>query len=112
LLSSAIALIVFVAADRASLLGRWHFFGAQWIAAISYSLYLSHKLAIHAVSAILTSQPTGHRAITFAIYSTAVLLFGAMLHYGVERPFLAMRDRREWLNQRAQSPSELAAQTT
>jgi peptidoglycan/LPS O-acetylase OafA/YrhL len=111
LLSGAIALVVFVAAHRASLLGRWRVPGAQWIAAISYGLYLSHKLAIHAVNETLAPDLAGHPAIAFAIYSLAVLLCGAMLHYAVERPGLAMRDRREKRKHPVQPLTDIAAGT-
>jgi len=109
LLSAGIALIVFAAADRASVVGKWRVPGAQWIAAISYSLYLSHKLALHVVSANLTPALTDNRALTFVIYATVVLLFGALLHYSVERPFLTLRDRR---SQRERSAPALSAAAT
>ena len=85
--------------------------GAQWIAAISYSLYLSHKLAFHVVSVTWTPTLTENRALTFMIYAAAVLAFGTLLHYGVERPFLALRDRRGWRQQAASPQSEIAVQT-
>ena len=112
LLSCGIALVVCVAANRSALLGRYRIPGAQWIAAISYSLYLSHKLVIRAVSVTLAPELAGHRVITFAIYSTAVLLCGAILHYGVERPFLALRVRRESFRPPAPPQSGIAVQTT
>jgi len=112
LLSGGIALLVFVAADRGSLLGRWRVPGAQWIAAISYSLYLSHKLAFHVVNATLTPALTENRALAFMIYAAAVLAFGALLHYGVERPFLALRDRRARRRQTASPQCEIAVQAT
>ena len=110
-LSGGIALLVFVAADRASVLGRWRVPGAQWIAGISYSLYLSHKLAFHVVSVTWTPTLTENRALTIMIYTAAVLAFGTLLHYGVERPFLALRDRRGWRQQAASPQSEIAVQT-
>ena len=35
----------------------------------------------------------GHGVLTFAGYAAAVLLVGAVLHHGVERPFLRLRER-------------------
>lgn len=94
ILSWGIALLVFAAADRGSVLGRWSVPGAGWIAAISYSLYLSHKLAFHAVQSLLGDALQGHRFIVFGMYVLVTLVVGAALHYAVERPFLQLRDRR------------------
>ena len=63
------------------------------MAAMSYSLYLSHKLAMHRVASLLASHPQLHGWVAFLLYAAAILLFGALLHYGVERPFLRLRDR-------------------
>ena len=95
LLSFGLGGVVFAAAGANAPLSRWRVPGAGWVAAISYSLYLSHKLAYHAVSVTLGPLLEGQRAATFAAYAAAVLLFGAGLHYTVERPFLALRERRE-----------------
>jgi peptidoglycan/LPS O-acetylase OafA/YrhL len=94
LLSSGFALMVFAGADRRSLIGRWRVPGAGAIAAISYSLYLIHKIAFHVVQmAIAPSMPNGGIAL-FGVYALAALLAGAALHVLVERPFLRWRDRR------------------
>ena len=68
--------------------------GANWLAAISYSLYLSHKIAFHLVEGAIapTTQKSG--LLLFGIYAVATLIFGAVLHYLVEQPFLNWRDRR------------------
>src|SRR5262249_23713408 len=110
LLSCGIALVVFVAADRTSVLGRWRVFGAEWIAAVSYSLYLSHKLAFHAVY-VRADGLAGHPAALFALYCAAVLFCGALLHYGVERPFLKLRDRRARRHPSASPQAQVAVQT-
>jgi peptidoglycan/LPS O-acetylase OafA/YrhL len=94
LMSFGFGMLVFAGADRQSLIGRWRVPGAGWIAAISYSLYLSHKLAFHAVQANLGASLQGHRLLTFAAYALAVLLLGTTLYYLVERPFLRLRERR------------------
>lgn len=46
-LSFGFGLLVFAGADRHSLIGRWRVPGAGWLAAVSYTLYLSHKIALH-----------------------------------------------------------------
>jgi peptidoglycan/LPS O-acetylase OafA/YrhL len=105
LLSFGFGLLVFAGADRHSLIGRWRVPGAGWIAAISYSLYLSHKIAFHVVHETIAASLRHSDVLLFLAYALATLLLGAMLHYAVERPFLRWRDRRV----RAASSSPLRA---
>jgi peptidoglycan/LPS O-acetylase OafA/YrhL len=49
LLAASAALIVVVASDRQSLLGRHTVPGARALACGAYSLYLTHKMVLHAV---------------------------------------------------------------
>jgi len=94
LLSFGIGGVVFAAADRGNVLGRLRVPGATWIAAISYSLYLSHKIAFHVVHEWIAPSLAGEPAPTFAAYAAVVLAFGAVLHYAIERPFLRLRERK------------------
>jgi peptidoglycan/LPS O-acetylase OafA/YrhL len=94
LLSFGLGLLVFAAADARSLVGRWRVPGASWIAGISYSLYLSHKLAMHWVQVHVAEHL--HGAALFCAYSAAILMLGAALHYLIERPCLRWRDRGMW----------------
>ena len=93
-LSAAIACLVVAGASERSWIGRWRLPGAGWIAAVSYSLYLSHKLVFRAVDDGLGDWLQGRGLIVFAVYALATLLGGAVLHYAVERPLLALRERR------------------
>ena len=93
-LSFGIGLLVFAAADRSSLIGRRAVPGAGWLAGISYSLYLSHKIAFHLVQVHLAPALQGHGLLLFAVYGLSAVLLGASLHYLVERPFLKLRERR------------------
>jgi peptidoglycan/LPS O-acetylase OafA/YrhL len=93
-LSLGFGLLVFAGAGRASLIGRWRVPGAGWIAAISYSLYLSHKIAFHVVDTALAPSMRASGAFVFLTFALATLLLGAALHYCVEHPFLRWRDRR------------------
>ncbi|HZP65624.1 MAG TPA: acyltransferase [Rudaea sp.] len=97
-LSLGFGLLVFAGADRNSVIGRRRIPGAGWIAAISYSLYLSHKLAMHAVQAWLAAWDSPPRAVAFVSYVAVILLIGAALHYAIERPFLRWRDRSSTFN--------------
>ena len=94
-LSFALAALVAAAASGRGMLGTLRLPGAAWIATISYSLYLSHKLVFQAVSAHFDAQLDGLGLIAFLAYAAATLVAGALLHYAVERPFLRLRDRRE-----------------
>jgi peptidoglycan/LPS O-acetylase OafA/YrhL len=93
-LSFGFGLLVFAGADRQSPLGRWRLPGAGWLAGISYSLYLSHKIAFHVVATTFGASLRGHGMIAFMTYAAAVLMLGAALHYLVERPCLLLRERR------------------
>jgi len=95
LLSAALALLVAAGAGTSSWIGRWRVPGAGWIAAISYSLYLSHKGAIHLASLAFGAQLEGHGFLAFCGYGAAALMGGALLHWVVERPSLRWRER--WL---------------
>lgn len=91
-LSSGMGLLVIAGASNRSLIGRWRFPGAEWIAAASYSLYLSHKLVFHFVSENLVPWMPQSGFLHFLTYALSALAGGAALHYLVERPFLAWRD--------------------
>ena len=90
LLSLALALWVMLATG---LPASWKLPGAGWLARISYSVYLSHKLALHAVAMWLVQPWQLHGLAAFALYAVGVLAVGAVLHYTVEQPFLRWRER-------------------
>jgi peptidoglycan/LPS O-acetylase OafA/YrhL len=93
LLAAGLALLVLAGAGRTAWLGRLRVPGVGWIAAVSYSLYLSHKAVMHLVHGAFGAWLEGKDVIAFAVYAVAVLLGGALLYYGVERPFLRWRER-------------------
>jgi len=93
-LSCGLGLLVFAGAGSSSWIGRGRVPGMAWLAAISYSLYLSHKLAFHAVQVVAAGRLDGLGLLAFACYASVSLLVAAILYYGVERPFLRLRDRR------------------
>ena len=93
-LSWAIACLVISGASSRSLIGRRALPGAGWIATISYSLYLSHKLVFAAVDRNWGEALADKGFMLFAVYAVATLAAGAALHYAVERPFLRLRERR------------------
>jgi len=91
----ALTMACFVAAcvSPKSFVQRVKMPGVATIAALSYSLYLSHKFALH------VAAMNGFDG--FIGLSVATLAFGAALHFGVEWPFLKLRERLR--------PSPLAA---
>ncbi|WP_266182424.1 acyltransferase family protein [Dyella humicola] len=93
LLSLGLGFIVLAGTSAQGLLGRLKIPGAGWLALVSYSLYLTHKAVFHLVRVALGQHLDGHAFAAFVVYAVAVLLVGALLHYGVERPFLRWRDR-------------------
>ncbi|MCC8536815.1 acyltransferase family protein [Xanthomonas axonopodis pv. poinsettiicola] len=90
-LSVGLALLVLAGSATDSLSGRLHVPGAAWLATVSYSLYLTHKAVFHLTQAWFGTVLEGRGVLAFAAYGVAALLAGAVLHYGVERPFLQLR---------------------
>ena len=93
MLSLGFALLVAAGAGTRGWLAMLHVPGARWIAAISYSLYLSHKAVMHIMHNVLAVALEGHRLLAFAACTLAVLFAGAALHYAIERPFLRLREQ-------------------
>lgn len=92
-LSFGFGLLVLAATDPNGWLGRRELPGVCWLATVSYSLYLSHKIAMHLVHEHIAPSMESQGWLLFAIYVAAILLCGAALHYLVERPGLRLRDR-------------------
>jgi peptidoglycan/LPS O-acetylase OafA/YrhL len=60
---------------------------------MSYSLYLSHKAAIHLLQAWAGPALAGRPIAAFLAYAAVVMVVGGVLYLGAERPFLRLRDR-------------------
>ncbi len=93
LMSWGFGLLLVSACSPAGWLGRRALPGVGWLAAASYSLYLSHKLAMHPVHTWLAPVLPLHGVALFALHGAAILAVGALLHHLVERPCLGLRDR-------------------
>jgi peptidoglycan/LPS O-acetylase OafA/YrhL len=92
LLSLGCACLLAASLEWERVFGNWRVPGAGAIAIISYSIYLTHKLATHGAELLLGSQAmTGFGG--FAIYFSTCIAAGALLWLTVERPFLLLRDR-------------------
>jgi peptidoglycan/LPS O-acetylase OafA/YrhL len=94
LLSIGLALLVAAGAAPGGVLAKVRVPGAGWMAAVSYSLYLSHKAVLSLAFRHLPAALTQHGVFTFACCLFAALCVAALLHYLVERPFLRLRDRK------------------
>ena len=93
ILSFGLALLVAAAASPSGVLARARLPGIRWIAAISYSLYLSHKAMLKLASNYLPDAFSHHGTLTFLCCVLVAMAAAALLHYLVERPFLLLRDR-------------------
>jgi peptidoglycan/LPS O-acetylase OafA/YrhL len=74
-------------------LPRFRLPGAALLARLAFSLYLSHKLALCFVKTSLAPHLAGQEVLLALTYVGCILLTGTLLHHGVERPFLRLRDR-------------------
>jgi len=104
LLSASVALIVAAASTGRALVGKYRIPGGAALATAAYSLYLSHKMAFHAVKAWISPAlgTTGFAA--FALAILVAFLMGALLYWAVERPFLILRD---YWDERSRTPLRL-----
>jgi peptidoglycan/LPS O-acetylase OafA/YrhL len=68
--------------------------GAAFFASIAYSVYLSHKLVIHAVTQFCSSHSIALTSVP-ALLLVEVLIYavGVVLFLSIERPFLQLRRR-------------------
>lgn len=70
--------------------------GAAFLASVAYSIYLSHKLAIHLVIQLCDRRNLPlTSAAAMSLNLSVILLFGSVLFFAVERPFLQYRRRKE-----------------
>ena len=93
LLSLGFGLLVLSASAPRGWLARCAVPGVGWLATISYSLYLSHKIAMHAVHTWIAPALSLQGPALFAVHAAVIVGVGAALHYLVERPGLQWRDR-------------------
>jgi len=108
LLAMSWALLVVAALSPATPLRRVRVPGAASLALWSYSLYLSHKPLAHVLEVALQGAGLGEYALA-AVITAACIALGALLHHGVERPFLRLRDRLVPSNFRAVAAAPAAA---
>jgi peptidoglycan/LPS O-acetylase OafA/YrhL len=90
LLNLSFVLLAAAALSPKCLLTRCNIWGAKQIALLSYSIYLTHSLALEAARRMFEDS-----ASVAAISASAgiIIAFACALYYSVERPSLALRDR-------------------
>ena len=93
LVSLGLALLVAAGASEQRWTGRLRVPGAAWLAAASFSLYLTHKAIFGLVKGSYGETLDSNGLLAFATYAAAALIGGALLHYAIERPFLRLRER-------------------
>jgi peptidoglycan/LPS O-acetylase OafA/YrhL len=93
-ISISFAFLAISVLSNHSLLGRWKIPGAGSISLLSYSLYLTHSLAL-TVSEWLNGYLAWSMisAPGLLISTAAMACFSVLLYLLVEKPFLALRDR-------------------
>jgi peptidoglycan/LPS O-acetylase OafA/YrhL len=73
--------------------------GAAFLATVAYSIYLSHKLAIHWIEDVCAAHSiSSGSVVAYLLVIVTILLLGAALFFVVERPFLRIRERKRALN--------------
>jgi len=92
LLSLGCACILAASLEWERAFGTWRVPGAGTIAILSYSIYLTHKLASHATELLLGKDAMSGVG-GFVLYFASGIAAGAVLYLAVERPFLLLRDR-------------------
>ena len=67
--------------------------GAQLLATLAYSMYLTHKELIHLVDLWFPSIAQGAMYQWLGVYAVSCLAAATVLYLCVERPFLRLRDK-------------------
>ncbi|MEO8153136.1 MAG: acyltransferase [Rhizobacter sp.] len=113
LIAAAFSLLVMAALSPNSWLHRLRIPGVHQLAVWSYSIYLSHKAVCFVIRGH-AKEFAWSPGTALAVTTVVSLLVGAVLHWLVEAPFMALRDRHVGSNFRtgptlaAAAPSGLA----
>jgi peptidoglycan/LPS O-acetylase OafA/YrhL len=95
LMGLAMAMLVAAAADTRCWFGRMRVPGAKMIAMLAFSLYLTHKEVAHLDEVYLPRAMAPANWVSALIIVASCMAVAAVLYFAIERPFLALRDRRE-----------------
>jgi len=95
LISWGLALITASAMSANGWLARVRVPGAKGMASLAFALYLTHKAVGHLVMTRLPGIAAVQGPVSWLLYAVGCLGAAMALHFSVERPFLALRDRGE-----------------
>ena len=93
LLASGFALLTASALSRNGAVARVQVPGARLFATLAFSLYLTHKAAVHLLVTLFPGLPEG-RYWMLPVYLGVCVLVAAAFYIGVEKPFLKLRESR------------------
>ena len=96
LLSLGLGLITASSVSKHGLLARVKVPGAETIATLAFSLYLTHKAVGHLVMQHFPQVTLPQGPGSWLLYAVACFSAAWLLHVTVERPFLRLRDRITW----------------
>ncbi|MDE1175858.1 MAG: acyltransferase [Edaphobacter sp.] len=94
-LSLGLGMVVASSVSRDGVLSRVRVPGAEMMASLAFALYLTHKSVGHFVMQRFSRVTTAHGPASWALYAVTCFAAAWVLHVGVERPFLWLRDHRE-----------------
>lgn len=95
LLAVGFGLLLVTAASPGSVLSRVAIPGARWLATITFSTYLTHKMTWAVLRDHFPALVPPGTAQAFFVYGGSALLVGGLLYLAVEKPFLLLRQRLE-----------------
>ena len=91
MLSVSLALIVAACVSTKCFFGRICIPGAESIATVTFSIYLSHKMTWHVVRTFMPELVEQGGLQALCVYAGSAALVGTILYFAVERPFLLLR---------------------
>ncbi len=94
LLAASLAALVVAAVSPRTWLGRWRLPGVAPIAAMAFSLYLTHKAVFHWIAGHFAPAVHDGGLLAFCVYVGAALAVGGVLYLAVERPSMRLRSAR------------------
>jgi len=93
LLSVGLGLVTASSVSKNGLLARVRVPGAEFVATLAFSLYLTHKAVAHIVMQHFPQITAPQGPASWLLYAVTCSSAALLLHIVVERPFLRLRDR-------------------
>lgn len=93
LLALGLGLITASSVSKNGWLARVRFPGAEFIATLASSLYLTHKAVAHFIKLRFPQITSTQGPESWLLYAVGCFSVAITLHFAIERPFLRLRDR-------------------